>query len=175
MLSYYDVVIFLVDRNAPVNSSVAFEAPGTATPPKPNPIVCVPAPPKNLLAVVIAVLAVQFDPLYSSVSFLLVFPGGVTPPKPKAAVCVPIPASNLLAVFKLPPAVHEVPSYSSVTAVIAVSEPPNPKAAVCIPAPANSLLVVPRFPPPVQVLPSYSSVAFVTPGAAIPPNPSPAV
>ena len=93
---------------------MAADADPAAVPPNTKPTVCVPAPPKPNLDVVILVVFDQDDPLYSSVAV----PTSVAlaPPAAKAAVCIPIPAKYLLAVFKLPPDVHEVPSYSSVIA-----------------------------------------------------------
>ena len=69
MLSCYDVVIFLVDRNAPVNSSVAFVLPGVVVPPKAKDADegAEFAPPKLNLAVAHEEVVVQADPSYNSV------------------------------------------------------------------------------------------------------------
>ena len=60
-------MIVTVVGAAPVYSSVAFESGGTS-PAKAKPNVCVPAPPKPVLAVDIFVLVVQDVPSYVSVA-----------------------------------------------------------------------------------------------------------
>jgi hypothetical protein len=76
-------------------------------PPNAKAAVCVPAPAKPFLPVIIALLEDQDDPLYTSVQ---VHRGPeAPPPNAKAAVCVPAPAKPFLAVIIAPPAVQDVP------------------------------------------------------------------
>ena len=72
----------LVATAAPFHSSVLLSAPGGAYPPKAKPAVCVPQPPKPLLAVASPVgLEVQVVPFHVSVIPVLVLgPGVKTPP-----------------------------------------------------------------------------------------------
>ena len=76
-------------------------------PPNAKPAVCNPAPPKARLAVVIAVLATQEVPSYSSVFATLTV---VSPPAASPAVCVPAPPKFALAVAKFPP-LAQAPQY----------------------------------------------------------------
>jgi hypothetical protein len=86
MLSCYDVVIFLVDRKAPVNSSVAAVT-DTILPPNPKAEVLLPAPAKVFLAIFKSFNSVQEVPFQDSVSPTAAV---VIPPNPKAVVFVPL-------------------------------------------------------------------------------------
>jgi hypothetical protein len=68
---------------------------GVVSPPKAKPAVCVPQPPKYLLAVFKLLEFTQEFPSYSSVAAEI-----GSPPKAKPAVCVPQPPKAFLAVFK---------------------------------------------------------------------------
>ena len=69
-------------------------------PPKANPAVWVPVPPKLPLAIIKLPPLLHDPPLYSSVAFVFV---GFDPPKANVAACVPAPVKLNLAVIILPP------------------------------------------------------------------------
>ena len=124
-------MIFTVCTAGPDHSSVAVTFPGPLSPPKANPTVLVPAPPKPDLAIFKSFTSVQLVPFQVSVFATLV---GTLPPNAKAAVCIPSPAKLPLAVFKTLTAVQLVPFQDSVFAIATGPGPevfpPNANAAV---------------------------------------------
>ena len=111
-------------------------------PPKINPSVVVPEPPRLPLPVFISVVSVHEDPFHDSTSVL---PSDGLPPAPKAAVEVPNPASSFLPVFKSPTSVQPDPFHSSVKAEAPGSQPPKITPAVAVPAEPPSALPSPEF------------------------------
>jgi hypothetical protein len=115
-------------------------------------------------------VAVQVDPSYCSVLFLLLYP-----PNASADVCIPEPAKYPLLVFKFAgEVVQEDPSYSSVESV-GPGLPPKANPTVCVPAPAKYFLAEFKAPPAVHEEPSYSSVLATCVVESRPPKAKPAV
>ncbi len=99
--------------------------PGLETPPKANEQFPVPAPPKLLLATLIAPLIDHVEPLNFS---LVARNVPEIPPKADAAFCVPEPDTSLLAVARGPLTDHVVPLNFSVTLLVSGVCPPKLKA-----------------------------------------------
>ena len=128
-----------------------------SVPPKTNPAVVIPEPPRPCLPVFKLAPVVQLVQSYSK--FLLL---AEVPPTILAAVCNPKPIPYEKDVGIAVTAVHAEPLYSSTVSLLVGGEPEAPPAAtaaVVVPAPIIAYLPLFKFPPFVQEEPLYASVA----------------